>query len=68
MLLWRRSRAQLAVLAAPIVLVIAFTAVTYGASRFRAAAEIPLVVLAALAADGARPADRPADRPARAAA
>ncbi|UGS37378.1 ArnT family glycosyltransferase [Capillimicrobium parvum] len=49
-LLWRRSRAELAVLAAPIVLVVAFTAVTYGASRFRAAAEIPLVVLAALAA------------------
>ena len=49
-LLGRRSRAQLAVLAAPILLVIAFTAVTYGASRFRAAAEIPLVVLAALSA------------------
>jgi len=49
-LLWRRSRGALAVLAAPILLVIAFTAVTYGAARFRAAAEIPLLVLAALAA------------------
>jgi len=44
----RRSRGVLLVLLSPFVLVIVTSAVGYGISRFRHAAEIPLVVLAAL--------------------
>jgi 4-amino-4-deoxy-L-arabinose transferase-like glycosyltransferase len=48
-LLWRRSRPALWVLAVPAVVVTAGAALTYGQTRFRAAAEPSLAILAAVA-------------------
>lgn len=49
----RRRGAPLRILIAPIVLVTVVGAATYGSTRFRAAAEPPLVVLASVALTGA---------------
>lgn len=48
-LVLRRRREPLAILLAPVVLVSLLSVVAYGTSRFRVAAEIPVVVLAAVA-------------------
>ena len=52
-LLWRRRRELLVVLLAPAVLVTLSSAAGYGVTRFRMAAEIGIVVLAAVAGDAA---------------
>jgi 4-amino-4-deoxy-L-arabinose transferase-like glycosyltransferase len=49
LLVWRRRRSDLAILLAPVVLVVAQTLFGYGIPRFRHAAEITLVVLAGVA-------------------
>jgi hypothetical protein len=49
----RRRGRPLRILIAPIVLVTVVAAATYGSTRFRAAAEPPLVVLASVALTGA---------------
>jgi 4-amino-4-deoxy-L-arabinose transferase-like glycosyltransferase len=46
----RRRGHPLRILVAPLVLVTVVAALTYGSTRFRAAAEVPLVVLASVAA------------------
>jgi hypothetical protein len=58
--LLRRRRRPLALLLAPVVMVSLVSIASYGSTRFRAAAEVPLVVLAAVALDAAvrRIADR----------
>lgn len=48
LLLLRRRGQPLRILVAPFVLVTVVAAMTYGSTRFRAAAEVPLVVLAAV--------------------
>ncbi len=50
--LLRRQRAPLLVLLAPFVVVCVSSAVGFGLPRFRQAAEIPIVVLAAVAVSG----------------
>jgi 4-amino-4-deoxy-L-arabinose transferase-like glycosyltransferase len=59
-LVGRRSRGQLAILLAPVALVIASSAIAYGVPRFRHAAELVIVVLAGVAV--AALADRRRDR------
>lgn len=54
----RDRRAELLVLVAPVLLVTIVAALTLGAPRLRFAAEIPLVVLAAVAVSLARPSAR----------
>jgi 4-amino-4-deoxy-L-arabinose transferase-like glycosyltransferase len=56
----RRGGEPLLILLAPVALVVVASAIGYGTSRFRHAAEIPLVVLAAVAAVWLR--DRVAER------
>src|SRR5204863_10152703 len=56
----RRRGRPLSILLAPIVLVTITAALTYGGLRLQHAAEIPLVVLAAVAADGVVARRRPA--------
>jgi 4-amino-4-deoxy-L-arabinose transferase-like glycosyltransferase len=65
LLLARRSRAHLLILMTPVLLVLASSVIAYGIPRFRHAAELVIVLLAALALSSL--ADRRSRRPRRAA-
>jgi 4-amino-4-deoxy-L-arabinose transferase-like glycosyltransferase len=56
----RRSRAPMLALAAPVILTVAISLTAWGVPRFRAAAEIPLVLCAAVALTRARGSSAPA--------
>ena len=72
LLLWRRARAQLLILLAPVALVFASSVIAYGVPRFRHAAELVIVVLVSVAVaelvERRRGAAREPDRPAAATA
>ena len=59
----RRRGRPLRILLAPVVLVTVVAALTYGSTRFRVAAEIPIVVLAAVAVDALMARRAPRARP-----